>query len=97
MNPSSRGLSRKTESLPWGRAGVAGGCVGEDGTGVVGREAQALSQWSTSKLDEAARRDIEEAGVTRLHAEAFDSFCRMLEEPMPRAARELLTREEIWT
>lgn len=57
---------------------------------------QTLSQWSTSKLDEAARRDIEEAGVTRLHADAFESFCRMLEEPMPQAARELLARGEIW-
>lgn len=57
---------------------------------------QTLSQWSTSKLDEAARRDIEEANVTKLESEAFDSFCRLLEEPMPDAARNLLAREEIW-
>lgn len=57
---------------------------------------QTLSQWSTSKLDEAARRDIEEASSTVLAAEAFDSFCRTLDEPMPKAARDLLAREEIW-
>ncbi|WP_165045922.1 DUF1778 domain-containing protein [Adlercreutzia sp. ZJ138] len=58
---------------------------------------QTLSQWSTSKLDEAARRDIEEANVTRLAAKAFDSFCKMLDEPMPKATRDLLARDEIWS
>lgn len=57
---------------------------------------QTLSQWSTGKLDDAARRDIEEARATRLDAEAFDSFCKMLDEPMPKATRDLLAREEIW-
>lgn len=57
---------------------------------------QTLSQWSTSKLDEAARRDIEEATATALSSETFDSFCKMLDEPMPKAARDLLAREEIW-
>lgn len=57
---------------------------------------QTLSQWSTSKLDEAARRDIEEANATKLATEAFDAFCKMLEEPMPKAARDLLARKEIW-
>lgn len=58
---------------------------------------QTLSQWSTSKLDEAARRDIDEATATILSAEAFDSFCAMLDAPMPEAARKLLAREEIWS
>lgn len=57
---------------------------------------QTLSQWSTGKLDEAARRDIEEANVTRLSAEAFDAFCEMLDAPMPKAARDLLAREDMW-
>ena len=57
---------------------------------------QTLSQWSTSKLDEAARRDIEEASLIKLSPEAFDSFCKMLDEPMPKATRDLLAREEIW-
>ena len=58
---------------------------------------QTLSQWSTSKLDEAARYDIEEANRTKLSPEAFDSFCKMLDEPMPKAARDLLAREDMWT
>ncbi len=57
---------------------------------------QTLSQWSTSKLDEAARRDIEEASTITLAPEAFDSFCKMLDEPMPKAARNLLARKDIW-
>lgn len=57
---------------------------------------QTLSQWSTNNLDAAACRDIEEATVTRLSAESFDAFCRMLDEPMPEATRALLAREEIW-
>ncbi len=57
---------------------------------------QTLSQWSTGRLDEAARRDIEEACVTRLSAEAFDSFCEMLDAPMPKAACDLLKREDMW-
>ena len=57
---------------------------------------QTLSQWSTSKLDEAAHRDTEEASVTKLSGEAFGSFFQMLDESMPKAARELLVREEIW-
>ena len=58
---------------------------------------QTLSQWSTTKLDEAARRDIEEASITKLSPEAFDSFCKMLDEPMPKATRDLLAREDMWT
>ena len=57
---------------------------------------QTLSQWSTSKLDEAVRADIEEANTIKLTVEAFDSFCKMLDEPMPKAARDLLAREDMW-
>lgn len=57
---------------------------------------QTLSQWSTANLDAAARRDIEDARTTRLDAEAFDAFCRMLDEPVPQAALALLARGEDW-
>ena len=57
---------------------------------------QTLSQWTTQHLDECARRDIDEARATQLDDEAFDAFCRMLEAPLPKAAAELLAREEIW-
>ena len=57
---------------------------------------QTLSQWTTMHLDECARRDIDEAHITRLSDEAFERFSSLLDEPMPEAARELLTRESIW-
>lgn len=57
---------------------------------------QTLSQWTTHHLDECARRDIDAAKATALSAEAFDAFCQMLESPMPKAAIDLLAREEIW-
>lgn len=57
---------------------------------------QTLSQWSTGKLDEAARRDIEAATSTALSEEAFEAFCAMLEDPIPEATSELLSRQEIW-
>ena len=57
---------------------------------------QTLSQWSTSNLDAAAQRDIEEARVTRLDEGAFEAFCEMLDEPIPQAALELLSRGEDW-
>ncbi len=57
---------------------------------------ETLSQWSTSHLDECAKRDIAEASTTWLGAVAFDRFCDMLEEPMPTATRELLAREPVW-
>lgn len=57
---------------------------------------QTLTQWSISHLDEAARKDIEEAMITRLSAKDFDEFCELLEQPMPKAAIELLAREENW-
>ncbi len=57
---------------------------------------QTLSQWTTSHLDECARRDIDEASSTRLSDEAFERFAALLEEPVPDAARELLAREPAW-
>lgn len=57
---------------------------------------QTHSQRSTGKLVDAARCDTEEATATVLSPEAFDAFCKMLEEPMSQAARDLLAREEIW-
>lgn len=57
---------------------------------------QTLSQWSTSNLDAAAQRDMEDARVTRLDEGAFEAFCEMLDEPMPQAALELLSRGEDW-
>lgn len=56
---------------------------------------QTLTQWSTSKLDEAAA-DIEAAHLTRLTGPAFEEFCAMLDAPLPESTRELLAREEIW-
>lgn len=57
---------------------------------------QTLSQWVTSHLDESARQDINAAAITLLSSEAFDTFCQMLEEPMPQAAQELLSRKAVW-
>ena len=57
---------------------------------------QTLSQWTTSHLDECARRDIDEAQTTKLSDEAFARFCELLDEPMPSEARELLEREPAW-
>lgn len=57
---------------------------------------QTLTQWSTSKLDEAAAADIEAARLTRLTGPAFEEFCAMLDAPLPESTRELLVREEIW-
>ncbi len=55
-----------------------------------------LSQWSTAALDSAAQYDIKNATTTTLSAEAFDSFCTMLEQPLPQETQELLARKEIW-
>ena len=57
---------------------------------------QTLTQWTTQSLDECARRDIEEATRTVLSQAAFDEFCTILEAPMPKAALELLAREDAW-
>lgn len=57
---------------------------------------QTLTQWSVAHLDEAARYDIEQARVTALSDTEFELFCQALDEPMPKAAQDLLARDEIW-
>lgn len=57
---------------------------------------QTLTQWSVAHLDEAARYDIEQAKLTMLGDKDFELFCQALDEPMPKAAQDLLSREEIW-
>lgn len=58
---------------------------------------QTLSQWSTDKLDEAARQDTGAATSTALSDEAFREFCALLDTPVPNEAAELLRRSEIWS
>ncbi len=57
---------------------------------------QTLSQWSTSRLDEAARYDIETARATKLSEQDFGSFCEILDKPLPKATQELLSRKDMW-
>lgn len=57
---------------------------------------QTLTQWATGHLDESARSDIEAASTTMLGAEAFETFCALLEEPVPEPARALLARPAVW-
>ncbi|RNL21509.1 DUF1778 domain-containing protein [Slackia faecicanis] len=57
---------------------------------------QSLTQWATTHLDKNARFDIDTATTTFLSPEAFDSFCAMLEAPMPEAMQELLARKAVW-
>lgn len=57
---------------------------------------QTLTQWATSNLDMCARRDIEEASSTVLSEEAFDEFCKMLDQPLPDEVQSLLARKDIW-
>lgn len=57
---------------------------------------QSLSQWSLSSLDAAAASDIEEPRAMRLPSEDFERFCELLEQPMPKAFRELLEWEPGW-
>lgn len=57
---------------------------------------ETLSQWTTSHLDECAKRDIAEASTTWLDSAAFDQFCALLEAPVPSAAQDLLARKPIW-
>ena len=51
---------------------------------------QTLTQWSV------AQYDIEQARVTALSDNEFELFCQALDEPMPKAAQDLLARDEIW-
>lgn len=57
---------------------------------------QTLTQWATVHLDESARRDIESATSTVLSHDAFESFCEMLDAPMPAATQHLLERKAVW-
>ena len=57
---------------------------------------QTLAQWAAARLDESARRDIDEATTTMLAPQAFDEFCAMLAAPMPQAAADLLSRKAVW-
>ncbi len=57
---------------------------------------QTLTQWSVAHLDEAARYDIEQARLTVLSDNEFELFCHALDESMPKAAQDLLARDEIW-
>ena len=34
--------------------------------------------------------------MTHLRMREFDDFAALLEEPMPKAARELLTQKKVW-
>ena len=51
------------------------------------------SQWA---LLVAANRDIRESHVLHLDDEAWDSFVRALDEPMPEEMVRLLESEPIW-
>lgn len=55
-----------------------------------------LTQWATTHLDESAWLDINNAPTTYLSPEAFDTFCEMLEEPLPDALKQFLASKTIW-
>lgn len=57
---------------------------------------QTLTQCATAHLDESSAQDIAEASTTYLSPEDFDTFCEMLEHPMPEAAQKLLGRKAVW-
>lgn len=57
---------------------------------------QTLSQWSIAILDDASSRDIEQMRQAKLSDEAFERFCEILSEPMPKSTFDLLAQEEIW-
>lgn len=57
---------------------------------------QTLTQWTLANLDAAADRAFEEARATRLERDDFEDFCRLLEQPMPDAARRLLMKDQQW-
>ena len=54
------------------------------------------TQWSTTHLDESAWLDINNAPTAYLSPEAFDTFCEMLEEPLPDAVKQFLASKTIW-
>ncbi|WP_186365754.1 DUF1778 domain-containing protein [Enorma burkinafasonensis] len=55
-----------------------------------------LTQWATTHLDENAQRDISDSTMTYLSPEAFDTFCNMLDAPLPDATKKLLTSKAVW-
>lgn len=55
-----------------------------------------LTQWTAQHLLEAARLDIEKETTLRLDAQSFEAFVRALEEPMPDATKELMSRNPQW-
>jgi len=57
---------------------------------------QTLTQWAIANLDIAADRTFEQARVTRLARDDFDAFCKLLDQPMPSAARRLLEADQQW-
>ena len=57
---------------------------------------QTLTQWTLANLDAAADRTFEEARVTRLMQDDFETFCQLLEQPMPEAARRLVESDQQW-
>lgn len=62
----------------------------------AGLKGQTLTQWSLQHLDDAASRDIENARTLWLDNESFDTFCDMLEQPMPDSARKPIEQEPVW-
>jgi len=57
---------------------------------------QTLTQWTLANLDDGAFRTFEQARVTRLEREDFDAFCKLLDPPMPAAARRVLEADQQW-
>ena len=54
------------------------------------------SQWAMTNLLVAADRDIREAHVLQLDDEAWESFVRALDEPMPEEMGRRLESEPSW-
>jgi len=57
---------------------------------------QSLTQWTLANLDVAAERTFEQARVTRLARDDFVAFCKLIDQPMPSAARNLLEADQQW-
>ena len=55
-----------------------------------------LTQWSLDNLLASARRDLEEETTTRLSMKAFGEFARALDDGLPEAASELLSKKPVW-
>ncbi|MBM6700445.1 DUF1778 domain-containing protein [Bifidobacterium pullorum subsp. saeculare] len=72
----------------------------EEQRGLINRAAAlkgaTITQWALDHLMDDARKDIEDETSIRLSTEAFDAFLKALDEPMPKAAVELLGREPNW-